>query len=77
MVGEGFVRSGYIHMQYGPFWHKSARGFYWPRSAGGYSSYVGDNAATAYRLYFDASGVSPSNGPEDRWAGFPLRCLAL
>ncbi len=30
----------------------------------------------AYRLYFSGSITVSSNGPVDRWAGFPVRCLA-
>ena len=31
---------------------------------------------TAYYLEYWAFDVLPSNGPYDRWFGFPLRCLS-
>ena len=32
--------------------------------------------ASAYYLDFYATGVYPSHGPNNRWHGFPLRCLS-
>ena len=45
-----------------------ARG--WSRTGVGYASAT---SATAYNLNANASGVNPSNGPNNRWNGFPVR----
>jgi len=47
-----------------------ARG--WSRTGVGYASAT---SATAYNLNANASGVNPSNGPNNRYNGFPVRPL--
>lgn len=47
-----------------------ARG--WSRTGVGYASAT---SATAYGLYANVSGVYPSNGPNYRYYGFPVRPL--
>ncbi len=49
-----------------------SRGRNWVASAFTYS-----NAAwsVAYNFDFRASGVNPSGGPNNRYFGFPVRCL--
>ena len=69
-----FVRSGYIHLSSAnrlPV-EMGSRGRNWVASAFTYS-----NAAwsVAYNFDFRASGVNPSGGPNNRYFGFPVRCL--
>ncbi len=70
-----FVRSGYVYRN-----NSSARvlgvdGHSWSATAS--PVYYGGSAGlTGYNLGFNASGVFPSNGPDYRWNGFPIRCLA-
>ncbi len=65
-----FVRSGYVHLPNtaGTLRHAGLHGDWW--------SSRGDAATGAYHLNFTATGVSPSFGPDNRWHGFPLRCLS-
>ena len=48
-------------------------GFWWSSRAVIYSS---STLANAYSLYFSSTTVNPLNGPSNRYAGFPLRCLS-
>ena len=50
-------------------------GYDWSRSAMAYG--VDIWAANTYDLGFSPSGVYPSNGPNARWTGFPVRCLVI
>jgi len=64
------VRSGYIELP------KTAGTL---RNAGhnaDYWSSRGSAATNAYNLEFNTA-VNPSNGPNNRWYGFPLRCLLV
>ena len=70
-----FVRSGYINLNNlaGSARHVGDIGYGWPRVAVTFAS-IADT--TAYFLDLNTTGVNPSNGPVNRWAGFPLRCLS-
>ena len=65
-----FVRSGDIFLPNTTGTLRSAgiHGYWW--------SSRGDAATNAYSLHFNASGVYQSNGPLNRYIGFPLRCLS-
>ena len=65
------VRSGDVEL------HNTAGTF---RNAGNYGIYWssrGGAATTAYYLQIEPSAVKPSNGPNNRYNGFSLRCLVL
>jgi len=47
-------------------------GYGWSNTGVTYSSAT---SANAYNLNFNASGVNPSNGPNNRWNGFPVRFI--
>ncbi len=71
----GFVRSGNLNLpgvSGATFRNAGINGYGWSSRAAAYTS---STAATAYNLGFNASDVYPSNGPNNRWNGFPLRCL--
>ena len=70
------MRSGYIHISTGRLIVAGQNGYDWSSRA---SSKRNDGAAipSGYNLNFNATGVNPSNGPNERWHGFPLRCLIL
>ena len=69
------MRSGSINIGNGHSGYVGVGGNYWPSTA---ASKRSDNSSvfSAYILGFAASGSYPSNGPDYRWFGFPLRCLA-
>ena len=69
------VRSGYIGPinSAGTALGVGSNGYGWSRSAVAFSS---PTSATVYSLVFYATRVYPSNGPFNRWDGFPLRCLS-
>lgn len=66
-----FVRSGYVNLPNtaGTLRNAGINADYWSSRA--------DAATNAYNLNFNATAVNPSNGPNNRWHGFPLRCLYL
>ncbi len=69
----GFVRSGNLNLpgvSGATFRNAGINGYGWSSRAAAYTS---STAATAYNLGFNASDVYPSNGPNNRWNGFPLR----
>lgn len=66
------MRSGYIQIQDGVLRHAGQNGQGWSSRAAAFTS---DTSATAYYLEFRATAVNPSNGPNNRWNGFTLRCL--
>ena len=68
-----FVRSGNVGLNLGALRYFDLYGYGWSSASQAFSSVT---SATAYDLGFNASGVLPSNGPGNRWNGFPLRCLA-
>ncbi len=68
-----FVRSGNVHLNNGSLRDSGRTGYDWSRSAVAYG--VGTWAANAYYLAFDLSTVYPSYGPDNRYYGFPVRCL--
>ena len=49
---------------------------YWWSSRGSSTRFDGVATPSAYYLRFSATGVSPSDGPGNRYAGFSLRCLS-
>ncbi len=61
------MRSGGPSMHIGYMRSAGLYGGYWSRS--------GSASATTYYLRFTASEVSPSDGPNNRYVGFSLRCL--
>ena len=65
-----FVRSGSLSPADGKSWLAGVIGYEWSSRAAAYTS---STAATAYYLGFNATGVGPSNGPVNRWNGFPVR----
>lgn len=69
------VRSGYIRRYGGSVRYLGISGDGWAIT----SSLVygnGLSGLTGYTLDFYVSNVSSSNGPSDRWFGYPIRCLA-
>ena len=48
-------------------------GFIWSSTA---TAFTDSTHAGVYYLAFWAPDLEPSNGPYDRWHGFPVRCLA-
>ena len=67
-----FVRSGGFYLDAGTAGgphsgNMGNNGQFW-------SSRSDSTTTNAYNLYFDASNVNPSNS-NDRWRGYPLRCL--
>lgn len=65
-----FVRSGRLYLpNTRPLNNAGQYGVYW-------SSFAYSNSNNAYYLYFNSSGVNPSNY-YDRFYGFSLRCLAV
>ncbi len=69
-----FVRSGFFNLDYGSLRNFGNGGWDWSRSSVAYSS---DTSAGAYYLLFNAGTVYPSHGPDNRWFGFPVRCLVI
>ena len=67
-----FVRSGLVILHTGTLRYFGYHGYDWSRSSVAYSSAT---SANAYGLFATASGVYPSNGPDLRYYGFPVRCL--
>ena len=47
----------------------------WSSSAVAYGTGIWD--ANAYSLKLYDSGINPSNGPNARWYGIPVRCLVI
>ncbi len=70
-----FVRSGYLIPNVGKSWDAGQYGYWWS-SRGSSTRYDGVTTPSAYHLHFNATGVNPSNGPSNRYYGFPLRCLS-
>ena len=68
-----FVRSEYVTLRYGSLRGFGFDGYDWSSFSVAFTSAT---SATAYYLTFRASGVNPSGGPDRRWLGFPIRCLA-
>ena len=67
------MRSGFVYIVLGYLWHAGDNGFFWPSTAADYTDYANANA---YRFDFREADVYPSSGPDVRFYGFPLRCLA-
>ena len=72
-----FVRSGYVDppVTAGTFRYAGQWGYDWS-SRGSSTRFDGVATPSAYYLRFSATGVSPSDGPGNRYAGFSLRCLS-
>lgn len=68
-----FVRSGGIYFDDGTVGGPHSGGM---GDTGRFWSSRGGAATDAYVLYFDATIVNPSNGPNNHYVGFPLRCLS-
>ena len=69
-----FVRSGDLNPNDGKSWNAGLYGYWWS-SRGSSTRYDGVATPSAYNLNFNATGVNPSNGPNNRYNGFSLRCL--
>ena len=72
------MRSGYVYLpgvDSATFITAGVRDFYWS-SRGSSTNASGAAIPSGYGLGFNATGVIPSDGPHERWAGFPLRCLS-
>ena len=65
------VRSGLINLDRDNLRRLGSSGYNQTQSIGIYSF----TWANAYYLTFTASGISSSGGPDNRWVGFPVRCL--
>ena len=61
-----FVRSGIAYIHTGIVSYTGSNGYIWSRTT--------KSNAYAYYLGFSSSAINFS-GSEDRWLGFPLRCL--
>lgn len=70
------MRSGYININAGRLKVAGQNGYDWSSRASS-KRYDGASVPSGYNLNFNATGVNPSNGPNERWHGFPLRCLFL
>ena len=73
-----FVRSGYVNLpgvSGATFRNAGINGYGWSSRASS-TRYDGSAIPSAYNLEFNASAVDPSNGPNERWLGFSLRCLS-
>ena len=66
-----FVRSGLVNLYHGSLRHFGLNGYGWPSASRAFDQVT---SATAYFLFFNASDVNPSRGPDSRWLGFPIRC---
>ena len=71
-----FVRSGsfYLANTAGVLRYAGQLGYWW--SSRGADTVWGSAGLGGYYLGFNANDVNPSNGPNTRWPGFPLRCLS-
>ncbi len=72
------MRSGYIDLpggNDGALRYTNASGHIWSSRG---STVRNDNitALSGYDLHFNVVNVASSFGPNDRWHGFPLRCLS-
>ena len=61
-------------MDYGSLRDNGRRGDEWSSASTTYSS---NFRALAYNLLFTDLGIFPSDGPLNRWGGFPVRCLVI
>ncbi len=68
------MRSGSISQGFGISRNVGLYGYDW--SATTSDMIWGSTGLGAYRFDFDSSRFYSSNGPSDRWIGFPVRCLA-
>ncbi len=69
-----FVRSGNVNLGNGFSRNVGQNGYDW--SATSTDTIWGNPGLGAYNLDFNASGLNSSNGPTNRYNGFPVRCLA-
>ena len=72
-----FVRSGHVALpgvSGGTFRYAGQVGYGW--SSRGADNIWGSAGLGDYYLAFNATGVYPSYGPGNRYAGFSLRCLS-
>ena len=67
--------SGWVDNQMGCLRYIGIYGYDWLSLAA--SKIWGNTGQGAYNLYFNATGVGPSDGPGGRWVGLPLRRLAI
>ncbi len=67
-----FVRSGDIHLATSSLRTLGRDNLAWSRTA---VNYLSNSSASSYIMDFDGSGVYPTTGPNNRYYGFPVRCL--
>ena len=70
------VRSGYITLRVsvgGTALGVGSNGYGWPQIATVFSDVT---SAMAYYFSSNTTGANPSNGPDNRRHGLPLRCLS-
>lgn len=68
-----FVRSGFIQMTNGRLRYVSIYGYYWSLVASSRHN-SGEAIPSAFDLGLQADETYPSNGPSNRWFGFPIHC---
>ena len=75
-IVDYFVRSGNFNLANtaGVLRNAGQNGNWW--SSRGADNVWGSAGLGGYNLEFNANGVRPSNGPHNRYLGFPLRCLS-
>ena len=71
---SSFVRSGIVLLSHGSLRNFGINGYGWSSASRAFTSVT---SATACNLGLNASGVAPSNGPNFRWFGFPIRCTKI
>ncbi len=67
-----FVRSGDIHLATSSLRTLGRDNLAWSRTA---VNYLSNSSASSYIMDFDGSGVYPTTGPNNRYYGYPVRCL--
>ena len=67
-----FVRSGHVALDTSSLRLFGSNNYNWSSSAVEFEQVT---SATAHHLDVNASYVYPSRGPNNRWFGFPIRCL--
>ncbi len=71
---HGFVRSGQIYLSFSFSRVVGIYGYIWSSIASTYSNAA---SAVSYNMRLDDSGgLNSSHGPNGRFLGFPVRCLA-
>ncbi len=72
---DNFVRSGFVGQFSGSNRNFGINGYHWSLVAASVY-YSGLAGLTGCYLNFYATGFCSSSEPNERWSGFPIRCLA-